>query len=85
MLFMRAAEPNWPGPEEPTPQPAQPELPPKKPSEPEWPPPDPGNPPGPGPTDPGAPSPLSHGSTLEFWYVDTQGRRQCYLVILLID
>jgi hypothetical protein len=47
-----ADEPNFPGPEEPVPQPPQPELPPKKPAEPELPSPDPKNPPFPGPTRP---------------------------------
>jgi len=57
MPRLHAAEPNWPGPEEPVPQPPQPELPPKKPSEPELPSPDPGRAPfpGPGPTHPGLP------------------------------
>src|SRR5882757_7416260 len=62
MSGMHAAEPNFPGPEEPVPQPHQPELPPKKPSEPELPSPDPERPPfpGPGPTDPGLPEPVSY-------------------------
>jgi hypothetical protein len=49
-----ADEPNFPGPEEPVPQPPQPELPRKEPAEPELPSPDPENPPfpGPGPTRP---------------------------------
>jgi hypothetical protein len=60
MTRFHAAEPNFPGPEEPVPQPPQPELPPKKPSEPELPSPDPGRAPlGPGPTDPGLPQPVS--------------------------
>jgi hypothetical protein len=61
MPRLHAAEPNWPGPEEPVPQPPQPELPPKKPSEPELPSPDPGRAPfpGPGPTDPGVPRPVA--------------------------
>jgi hypothetical protein len=61
MPRLRAAEPNWPGPEEPVSQPPQPELPPKKPSEPELPSPDPGRAPfpGPGPTDPGVLPPVS--------------------------
>jgi hypothetical protein len=57
------AEPNWPGPEEPVPQPPQPELPPQKPFEPEFPSPDPGRAPGPGPTDPEVPPPV----TIEAW------------------
>ena len=62
MPRLRAAEPNWPGPEAPVPQPPQPELPPRKPSEPELPSPDPGRAPfpGPGPTDLGAPPPVSY-------------------------
>ena len=61
MIRSYAAEPNFPGPEEPVPQPPQPELPPKKPSEPELPSPDPERAPfpGPGPTDPGLPQPIS--------------------------
>lgn len=61
MIRSYAAEPNFPGPEEPVPQPPQPELPPKKPSEPELPSPDPERAPfpGPGPTDPGFPQPVS--------------------------
>jgi hypothetical protein len=60
MPRLHAAELNWPGPEEPVPQPPQPELPPKKPFEPELPSPDPGRAPfpGPGPTDPGVPPPV---------------------------
>ncbi|HXM92281.1 MAG TPA: hypothetical protein VN974_12085 [Candidatus Dormibacteraeota bacterium] len=66
MPRVHAAEPNWPGPEEPVPQPPQPELPPKKPSEPELPSPDPGRSPfpGPGPTDPGVPPPVSYQAEL---------------------
>jgi hypothetical protein len=61
MIRSYAAEPNFPGPEEPVPQPPQPELPPKKPFEPELPSPDPERAPfpGPGPTDPGLPQPIS--------------------------
>jgi hypothetical protein len=64
MPRLHATEPNWPGPEEPVPQPPQPELPPKKPSEPELPSPDPGRAPfpGPGPTDPGLPQPVSYSA-----------------------
>jgi hypothetical protein len=60
-MRLYAAEPNFPGPEEPVPQPPQPELPPKEPSEPELPPSDPGRAPfpGPGPTDPEIPPPVS--------------------------
>ena len=64
MPRLQAAEPNWPGPEEPVLQPPQPELPPKKPSEPELPSRDPGRAPfpGPGPTDPGVPPPVSYSA-----------------------
>jgi len=76
MPRLYAVEPNWPGPEEPVPQPPQPELPPKKPSEPELPSPDPGRAPfpGPGPTDPGLPPPVSYKAERVRGWASSQNR-----------